>query len=56
MKNVYFILSIVCLGITVIAGMMSYYGNELGDYLLVVFSLLTLSTSSGYKEAVDKGE
>ena len=54
MKNLYFILFIICFGISIIGGMMSYYGNVIGDYIVTIFALLTLCSSSGYKAAVDE--
>lgn len=54
MKNLYFILSVVCTGIAIIGGMMSYYGNVIGDYIITIFALLTLCSTSGYKAEADK--
>ena len=56
MKNLYFILSVICLGIAIIGGMMSYYGNVIGDYIVSIFALLTLCSSSGYKAEAEDGE
>jgi hypothetical protein len=56
MRNLYFILSVICLGTAIIGGMMSYYGNVIGDYIVTIFALLTLCSSSGYKAECDKGE
>jgi ABC-type branched-subunit amino acid transport system permease subunit len=55
MKNLYFILSVVCLGTAIIGGMMSYFGNVVGDYIVTIFALLTLCSTSGYKAEANEG-
>jgi branched-subunit amino acid ABC-type transport system permease component len=56
MKSLYFILFIICFGTAVIGGMMSYFGNVVGDYIVTIFALLSLCTSSGYRAEAKEGE
>jgi len=56
MKSLYFILFIICLGTAIIGGMMSYYGNVVGDYIVTIFALLSLCSSSGYRAEAKEGE